>query len=141
MFGSSKIILVDILNYKGIILPPIEVMSLVGITFFYALLVKFSAFSFFSSSNFIFVNNMDVVIISYNTNIFNHTWDRRSRCSVRNSEAIIDQCSIFQFYVLLIRCFKELDWGSSELNEMQLTGIAALVKCNNLSIFQSFSLL
>ena len=49
LYDSSKILLVEILNYKDVILPPIEVKSLEEIAFFDALVLKFSAFSFFFS--------------------------------------------------------------------------------------------
>ena len=72
LYGSSKMFLVYVLNCKGVNLPPIEVKPLEEIEYFYAQFLKFPAFSFFSPSNFTFVNNMGVVIISYNTNIFKH---------------------------------------------------------------------
>ena len=65
---GSKMILVDILNNKSVIL-----LSMEGIVIFHALVLKFSAFSSFFRSKFTFVDNMQRVIFSYDTNIFQHT--------------------------------------------------------------------
>ena len=84
--GSSKMFLVDILNYKAVILPLIKVKSLEGIAFwFWSSLYLI----FFFSSNIRFFNNMEMVTISYDTSIFKQTSD-----------------NLRQFYAHLTRWFR-----------------------------------
>ena len=72
-YGSSKMFLVHILNYKGAILSPIGVKSLEGDCVFLSSSLKFSKFTFFPLCNFTFVKNLGVFIISYDTNVLKHT--------------------------------------------------------------------
>ena len=85
---------------------------------------------------------MVVVIINYDTDIFKHTETIAAASLSEFPKLLQVNAGFFSFMRISQVLLNSLigGRGNSEPNGMRLTGIVALMKCNNLPIFESFAI-